>query len=134
MQIVPETGRLMGTHNLFNPTENIAAGTKYLRYLFDRFGDQRMVLAAYNAGEGNVERFGGVPPFPETQNYLQRVSARTQQYRQGIRGTYVASSPPFSRRAGMSVQMIGRRRSPASSIGRPNPSFADGSTSASASP
>jgi hypothetical protein len=92
MQLVPETGRLMGTRNLFNPNENIAAGTKYLRYLFDRFGgDQRMVLAAYNAGEGNVERFGGVPPFPETQNYLQRVSARTQQYRQGIRGTYVAS-------------------------------------------
>ncbi len=91
MQIVPETGRLMGTQNLFNPADNIAAGTKYLRYLFDRFdGDQRMVLAAYNAGEGNVERFGGVPPFPETQNYLVRVSARTQQYRQGIRGRYLA--------------------------------------------
>ncbi|HSP33300.1 MAG TPA: lytic transglycosylase domain-containing protein [Thermoanaerobaculia bacterium] len=91
MQIVPETGRLMGAEDLFNPTENIAAGTKYLRYLLDRFPDQRMALAAYNAGEGNVEKFGGIPPFPETINYLRRVSARSAQYRQHVRGTYLAS-------------------------------------------
>ncbi len=91
MQIVPETGRLMGAGDLFNPSENIAAGTKYLRYLFDRFGDQRMVLAAYNAGEGNVERFGGIPPFPETINYLHRVNSRTHQYRLRVRGTYLTS-------------------------------------------
>lgn len=100
MQIIPETGRLMGAGDLFNPAENIAAGTKYLRYLTDRFGsDQRMVLAAYNAGEGNVEKFGGVPPFPETINYLHRVSARTNQYRMRFRGTYLASlrlRPPVS--------------------------------------
>ncbi len=91
MQIVPETGRLMGAEDLFNPRENIAAGTKYLRYLFDRFPDQRIALAAYNAGEGNVERFGGIPPFPETLNYLRRVSASTAYYRLRIRGTYLAS-------------------------------------------
>jgi soluble lytic murein transglycosylase-like protein len=91
MQIVPETGRLMGADDLFNPADNIAAGTKYLRYLMDRFGDQRVALAAYNAGEGNVERFGGVPPFPETISYLRRVSARTAHYRQRVRGTFVAS-------------------------------------------
>lgn len=91
MQIVPETGRLMGADNLFNPTENIAAGTKYLRYLFDRFGDERTVLAAYNAGEGNVERFGGIPPFQETLSYLQRVTFRTRQYETRIRGNYLAS-------------------------------------------
>lgn len=90
MQIVPETGRLMGADDLFNPADNIAAGTRYLRYLLDRFGDQRVALAAYNAGEGNVERFGGIPPFPETVNYLHRVSARTAHYRQRIRGTFVA--------------------------------------------
>ncbi len=90
MQIVPETGRLMGADDLFNPADNIAAGTRYLRYLLDRFGDQRVALAAYNAGEGNVERFGGIPPFPETVNYLHRVSARTAHYRQSIRGTFVA--------------------------------------------
>jgi soluble lytic murein transglycosylase-like protein len=82
----------MGAGNLFDPEENIAAGTKYLRYLFDRFGeDQRKVLAAYNAGEGNVERFGGMPPFGETQNYVQRVLSRTSQYRQLVRGRYMAS-------------------------------------------
>ena len=91
MQIVPETGRLMGAEDLFNPAENIAAGTKYLRYLFDRFPDQRLALAAYNAGEGNIEKFGGIPPFPETQNYLRKVNARTNQYRARLRGTYLAS-------------------------------------------
>ena len=91
MQIVPETSRLLGCDNPFNPSENIAAGTKYLRYLMDRFGDQKMALAAYNAGEGNVERFGGVPPFPETVNYLQRVSYGTRVYRQRVHNRYVAS-------------------------------------------
>ena len=91
MQIVPETGRLMGADNLFNPSENIAAGTKYLRYLFDRFGDQKVVLAAYNAGEGNVERFGGVPPFAETLSYVERVAEHRLQYEQRIRGSFVTS-------------------------------------------
>ncbi len=91
MQIVPETGRLMGAEDLFNPGENIAAGTKYLRYLFDRFSDQRIALAAYNAGEGNIERFGGIPPFPETLNYLRRVSSSTAYYRMRIKGTYLSS-------------------------------------------
>lgn len=91
MQVIPSTGRLMGADDLFNPAENIAAGTKYLRYLVDRFGDQRLAIAAYNAGEGNVEKFGGVPPFPETINYLRRVNVCTNVYHQRIRGSYVAS-------------------------------------------
>jgi soluble lytic murein transglycosylase-like protein len=92
MQIVPETGRLLGCDNPFNPSQNIAAGTKYLRYLLNRFGDERTALAAYNAGEGNVERFGGIPPFTETTNYLQRVSYRTRQYRQRVNNRYVSAS------------------------------------------
>lgn len=92
MQIVPETGRLLGCENPFNPSQNIAAGTKYLRYLLNRFGDERMALAAYNAGEGNVERFGGIPPFTETTNYLQRVSYRSRLYRQRVHNRYVAAS------------------------------------------
>ena len=91
MQIVPETGRLFGCDNPFNPTENIAAGTRYLRYLLDRFGDQRTALAAYNAGEGNVEKFGGIPPFAETTNYLQRVAYRTHSYRQRIHNRYLSA-------------------------------------------
>jgi hypothetical protein len=91
MQIVPETSRLMGCENPFDPTENIAAGTKYLRYLIDRFGDQSLALAAYNAGEGNIERFRGVPPFEETQNYLRRVASHTHSYRQRVHNRYIAS-------------------------------------------
>jgi hypothetical protein len=91
MQIVPETGRLLGCENPFNPTQNIAAGTKYLRYLMDRFGNERTALAAYNAGEGNVERFGGIPPFQETTDYVQRVAYRTKSYRQRINNRYVAA-------------------------------------------
>jgi soluble lytic murein transglycosylase-like protein len=92
MQIIPSTADFIGAGDLFNPADNIAAGTKYLRYLYDRFnGDQKMVLAAYNAGEGNVEKFGGIPPFPETINYLQRVNTRARHYRDRVRANFVSS-------------------------------------------
>src|SRR5438067_6145993 len=74
MQLVPKTGRWLGASNLTDPAQNIQAGAKYLRYLTDRFsGDQQKAVAAYNAGEGNVRRFNGVPPFAETRNYVKRV-------------------------------------------------------------
>ncbi|MGZ8779362.1 MAG: lytic transglycosylase domain-containing protein [Thermoanaerobaculia bacterium] len=74
MQLVPRTGRWMGARDLTNPQQNVAAGAKYLNYLNERFdGNETKVIAAYNAGEGNVKRFGGVPPFRETQNYLKKV-------------------------------------------------------------
>ena len=92
MQIVPETSRILGCANPFDPGANIAAGTKYLRYLFDRFGDQRMALAAYNAGEGNIERFGGIPPFNETRDYVQRVARHTAEYRQKIHNRFRAAA------------------------------------------
>lgn len=79
MQLVPRTGRWLGARDLTNPTQNITAGAKYLRYLTDRFdGDTRKAIAAYNAGEGNVRRFGGVPPFRETLQYVQRVASFQQ--------------------------------------------------------
>ncbi|HMC21114.1 MAG TPA: lytic transglycosylase domain-containing protein [Thermoanaerobaculia bacterium] len=79
MQLVPRTGRWLGASNLTDPTQNIMAGAKYLRYLTDRFGgDQQKAIAAYNAGEGNVRRFRGVPPFKETRNYVQRVRSFQQ--------------------------------------------------------
>jgi soluble lytic murein transglycosylase-like protein len=79
MQIVPKTGRWLGASNLSDPAQNIQAGAKYLRYLTDRFsGDQQKAVAAYNAGEGNVRRFNGVPPFKETRNYVQRVRSFQQ--------------------------------------------------------
>jgi len=79
MQLVPKTGRWLGASNLNDPAQNIQAGAKYLRYLTDRFsGDQQKAIAAYNAGEGNVRRFNGVPPFKETRNYVQRVRSFQQ--------------------------------------------------------
>jgi hypothetical protein len=79
MQLAPSTGRWLGASNLSDPAQNIQAGAKYLRYLTDRFsGDQQKALAAYNAGEGNVRRFNGIPPFRETQTYVQRVRSFQQ--------------------------------------------------------
>jgi soluble lytic murein transglycosylase-like protein len=91
MQLIPSTAKLMGARNVFDPEENVAAGTRYLRYLMNRFGDQTIALAAYNAGEGNVERFGGIPPFPETRNYVKRVDRRMARYRDRVESTYQAS-------------------------------------------
>ena len=74
MQLVPRTGRWMGAKDLTNPAQNVAAGAKYLKYLNERFdGNETKVIAAYNAGEGNVKRFGGVPPFKETRKYVVKV-------------------------------------------------------------
>ncbi|MDX1584797.1 MAG: lytic transglycosylase domain-containing protein, partial [Thermoanaerobaculia bacterium] len=86
MQIIPSTGRLMGARDLFNPHDNIRTGTKYLRYLYDIYeGDRTMTLAAYNAGLGNVQKYGGVPPFRETQNYVVRVARSNKEYERRIR-------------------------------------------------
>jgi soluble lytic murein transglycosylase-like protein len=73
MQLMPDTARALGVQNPFDPVQNIEGGVRYLRHLMDRFGDLRLALAAYNAGPGNVERYRGVPPFPETQRYLRRI-------------------------------------------------------------
>lgn len=91
MQIVPSTARILGIRDPFDPQQNIAAGTKYFRYLLDRFDSETMALAAYNAGEGNVERFGGIPPFAETKNYIVKVNRRTDRYRQRVHSTYLAT-------------------------------------------
>jgi soluble lytic murein transglycosylase-like protein len=79
MQVLPATARRFGyrRRDLLNPGKNLEAGARYLRWLFDRFGDDALrVLAAYNAGEGSVDRFGGLPPFAETRDYVQRIFAR----------------------------------------------------------
>jgi len=74
MQLMPETARRFGARNLLDPAENIAAGTRYLRWLLAYFeGDLSLALAGYNAGEGAVLRHGGIPPYPETHLYLQRI-------------------------------------------------------------
>jgi soluble lytic murein transglycosylase-like protein len=88
MQLVPRTGRWMGARDLTNPVQNIAAGTKYLKYLHERFdGNETKMIAAYNAGEGNVRRFGGVPPFKETRNYVRKVKTYEKDYHERVKGS-----------------------------------------------
>lgn len=74
MQLMPRTGRWMGARNLYDPEENVDAGAKYLKYLEKRFdGNLKNTIAAYNAGEGTVRRYNGVPPYRETRTYVNRV-------------------------------------------------------------
>jgi soluble lytic murein transglycosylase-like protein len=76
MQLMPATARQFGVHNAFDPGENVRGGVAYLRQLLDRYdGDERLALAAYNAGPGAVDRHGHtVPPYRETRNYVSRVN------------------------------------------------------------
>jgi hypothetical protein len=76
MQLMPDTAQRFGVNDVFDAGENIRGGAKYLRWLLTYFeGDLSLTLAAYNAGEGAVTRYGGIPPFPETRAYVQKVRA-----------------------------------------------------------
>jgi hypothetical protein len=76
MQLMPSTSRMLGVTNSFDPVENIEAGVKYLKYLQSLYHDDRLALAAYNAGPSAVSKYSEVPPYPETQNYVERVGQR----------------------------------------------------------
>ncbi|MBA2502043.1 MAG: lytic transglycosylase domain-containing protein [Pyrinomonadaceae bacterium] len=77
MQLIPSTARRFNCTNARDPQQNIEAGTRYLRKLLERFdGNIALALAGYNAGEGNVDKYDGVPPFNETQNYVRIITGR----------------------------------------------------------
>ncbi|WP_333660601.1 lytic transglycosylase domain-containing protein [Acinetobacter sp.] len=93
MQLMPATARRFNVSNAYDPQQNIFGGVKYLSWLLKRFnGDTRLAIAAYNAGEGNVDKYGGIPPFRETQDYVRRVTSRLQNlYSSGL-GTPLSDS------------------------------------------
>jgi len=74
MQLMPQTARRYGVTDLYSPRQNIEAGVRHLKYLLQRYPRQlHLALAAYNAGEEAVERYGGIPPYPETRDYVKKV-------------------------------------------------------------
>jgi len=73
MQLMPSTARVYNVRNPFDPRANIEAGIKHLKSLIARFGGVELGLAAYNAGEGAVTKFNGIPPYRETRNYVSRI-------------------------------------------------------------
>ncbi len=82
MQLMPETAAELGVTNAYDPAQNVSGGTRYLRQLLDRFsGNTRLAVAAYNAGPAAVEKYGDVPPYAETRNYVQNVLASFDRYR-----------------------------------------------------
>lgn len=83
MQLMPLTAQSLGVRDAFDPEQNVRGGSKYIRQLIQQFGgDLNKAVAAYNAGPGNVNKYGGIPPFRETQDYVQKVLGRYE----GLRG------------------------------------------------
>jgi soluble lytic murein transglycosylase-like protein len=77
MQLMPKTARRFGVHNALDPKDNVRGGLAYLRWLLSYYrGSVKLTLAAYNAGEQAVDRFEGIPPYPETQGYVRRIMAK----------------------------------------------------------
>ena len=84
MQLMPGTAQGLGVTNAYDPEQNIQGGTKYLKGLMDRFDNNKsLALAAYNAGPNAVKKYGGIPPYQETQNYVKSVLAKYDRMKGG---------------------------------------------------
>jgi len=94
MQLMPPTARMLGVSNSFDPGQNIEAGVKYLKYLQGLYKDDRLALAAYNAGPGAVGKYNQVPPYKETQNYVEQVGKRYDEAKQAEQKAAAADTAP----------------------------------------
>ncbi len=114
MQLMPSTASLFGARDPFDPEQNIEAGVRYLRYLIKKFGNKRLAVAAYNAGETAVKRYNGIPPYRETKNFvsmvmrLHNMKRKTIIYRCiGKSGSVVLSnSPPLPEECAGQIEVI----------------------------
>ncbi len=93
MQLTPSTARMLGVSNSFDPQQNIEAGVKYLKYLKDIYKDDRLALAAYNAGPGAVDKYKEIPPYAETQNYVYQVGKRYGEARRAAEASKPVEGP-----------------------------------------
>jgi soluble lytic murein transglycosylase-like protein len=94
MQLMPGTARMLGVSDSFDPGQNIEAGVKYLKYLQDVYKDDRLALAAYNAGPGAVQKYKAIPPYAETRNYVNQVGKRYQEARKAAAAAAPADPAP----------------------------------------
>jgi len=78
MQLMDSTAEHFGVKDSLDPIQNIKGGVDFLKHLLERYDDTKLALAAYNAGEGNVKKYGGIPPFEETQNYVKRIMEKLE--------------------------------------------------------
>jgi hypothetical protein len=115
MQLMPATARRFGVTDRFDPKQNIEGGVRYLKFLQETFKDDRLALAAYNAGEGAVERYGSIPPYPETVDYVDKIGkkvGRAQQaeaaHRDPEKKPETAADAPEYRRLASTVGADGR--------------------------
>ena len=81
MQLMPATAASLGVSNAYDPEQNIKGGVKYLKQMYDQFGSYDLALAAYNAGPGAVQKYGGIPPYSETQNYVKKINQFWNEYK-----------------------------------------------------
>jgi hypothetical protein len=136
MQLIPETGQQYGKTDLFDPYVNLEVGSEFIGALLDRYhGDLALALAAYNCGPGTVTRYGAVPPFRETRDFVKGVLALYVQHRQNawkrskestdlLRSSMLSSGGGEGRGSGATASLWGARRGERSLLGRERRSFA----------